>query len=231
MPKFPETSESAHHLAYSETMSVPHIHDSSANAFAKRTPLIFYTAMLAVGLLADLAHCWFQALPNIWLQFLPGLYYAGILFAAITFGTAGGLGAATLAGICHTATGFVCRQQTLEPGVLLVFVLIALTAGWLTHPKKAVERSDHREADAEATTVFHNREESALVQLLALEPTRPGLIHQLRTPVASIEGAAFLLDDPDLADEKRDEFVGIVRRECQRLEALLELLESRQPQL
>jgi signal transduction histidine kinase len=56
----------------------------------------------------------------------------------------------------------------------------------------------------------------------------PELVHQFRTPIASIEGAGFLLDDANLSDEKRREFVAIIRKECRRLEHLVQFLDFTQ---
>jgi len=58
------------------------------------------------------------------------------------------------------------------------------------------------------------------------------MVSQLRTPVASIEVAAWMLD-AELPEEKQREFVGIVRRESHRLDqmlsAVLEFTKPRQP--
>src|SRR5206468_7521332 len=48
-----------------------------------------------------------------------------------------------------------------------------------------------------------------------------GLVRQFRTPVASIEGAGWVLEDSGLPDEKRQEFVGIIRKESHRLNRVL----------
>jgi signal transduction histidine kinase len=48
-----------------------------------------------------------------------------------------------------------------------------------------------------------------------------GLVRQFGTPVASIEGAAWMLDDTNLPEDKRREFVGIIRKESQRLSRIL----------
>lgn len=57
-----------------------------------------------------------------------------------------------------------------------------------------------------------------------------GLAHEIRTPLASIEGAAEMLDD-DLKPELRSEMTGILRRESRRLSRLLAgLLNYAKPQ-
>ncbi len=56
----------------------------------------------------------------------------------------------------------------------------------------------------------------------------PEVAQQLLTPIASIEGAGYVLADADLSDNKRQEFVDIIRRECRRLQVLVELLDFTQ---
>ena len=51
-------------------------------------------------------------------------------------------------------------------------------------------------------------------------------MHQLRTPLASIQGAGFVLEDGSLPDDKRRELVMIVLKECQRLDLLIGLMDS-----
>jgi len=53
----------------------------------------------------------------------------------------------------------------------------------------------------------------------------PDLLQQLLTPIASIEGAGYVLEESDLSDDKRREFVGIIRKECRRLELLVVMLD------
>jgi len=53
----------------------------------------------------------------------------------------------------------------------------------------------------------------------------PELVQQLLTPIASIEGAGYVLEESDLSDDKRREFVGIIQKECRRLELLVEMLD------
>ena len=55
----------------------------------------------------------------------------------------------------------------------------------------------------------------------ALHRVIGGLVRQFSTPVASIEGAAWVLDDPELPEDKRRELVGIVRKEAHRLTRVL----------
>src|SRR5262249_42648981 len=58
-------------------------------------------------------------------------------------------------------------------------------------------------------------------QLPALGRVVAGLVRQFRTPVTSIEGAGWVLEDSRLPDEKRQELVGIIRKESHRLNRVL----------
>jgi two-component system sporulation sensor kinase B len=54
-------------------------------------------------------------------------------------------------------------------------------------------------------------------------------MHEFRTPLASIEGAGSVLEDTTLTEEKRQEFVAIILKECQRLDLLVGLLDFAHP--
>ncbi len=56
-------------------------------------------------------------------------------------------------------------------------------------------------------------------------------MHELRTPLASIEGAGFVLEDSSLPEEKRQEFVAIILKECQRLDRLVGLIDASRPRV
>jgi two-component system sensor histidine kinase HydH len=57
-----------------------------------------------------------------------------------------------------------------------------------------------------------------------------GLVRHFLTPVTSIQGAGWVLDDPHLPDDKRREFVSIVRKEAHRLSRVLsDVMDFMQP--
>ena len=55
----------------------------------------------------------------------------------------------------------------------------------------------------------------------------PSFIHELLTPISSIEGAGSLLEH-SRSPEEREEFAAIIRKECRRLGLLVDLLDSTQ---
>ena len=67
-------------------------------------------------------------------------------------------------------------------------------------------------------------------RLSAIGQLAAGLVHEIRNPLASIDGAAELLDVADDQPELRKETVGIIRKECSRLNRLLtSLLDFARP--
>ena len=63
-----------------------------------------------------------------------------------------------------------------------------------------------------------------------LSGTSAGLAHEIRTPLAAIEGAADLLRSDHIASPLRQELITILQRESKRLNRLLtELLDYSRP--
>lgn len=187
-----------------------------------RWPLTYLLAV-TLSLLADLAFCTLAPLSAFWAQILPQLDLIGIVFAAAAFGPGIGLAAAGVAGASHTVImATACRQFSSPSGLLVMFAAVGLVTGWTSKHRIAVS------VEPEPTTPGTDKE-SQDFRLAELGRMMPGLVHQFRTPLASIEGAGFVLEDADLSDDKRHEFVGIILKECQRLALLVDLVDFTQP--
>jgi signal transduction histidine kinase len=177
--------------------------------------------MLTLGLLGDVASCPLAFLPVFWAQVVANLHYIGIIFAAIRFGAVAGLVAGCIAGGLHlTMLATTCGGATSQGGHLFMFAAVGLVAGWIGQHGVPVPVKG-----AESTALDVGERNISLAELGRMMPE---LVHQFRTPIASIEGAGFLLDDANLSDEKRREFVAIIRKECRRLEHLVQLLDFTQ---
>ena len=162
-------------------------------------------------------------MPDFWTQILPHLHYIGIIVAAVRFGTVAGLVAACIAGALHvTMQGMACGGATSQGGQLFMFATVGLVAGWIGQRGAPVPV---REAES---TALDGQTPKRNVSLTEVGRLMPEVVHQFRTPIASIEGAGFVLDDAELSDDKRREFVGIIRKECRRLELLVGLLDFTQ---
>ena len=104
----------------------------------------------------------------------------------------------------------------------MLFLCVGLTtaklAEWLREPARfrcCVRRPCQEPLERSFNEVQDASEMSALGRVVV------GLVRQFRTPVASIEGAGWVLEDSRLPDEKRQEFVGIIRKESHRLDRVL----------
>ena len=127
------------------------------------------------------------------------------------------------------------RRQILVAGalgLLLAFVGGFLVSRSIARRVKALERGAEMVAAGDFTAVFPTNREDELGQLaralddmqrqlVRLESARRRFIatasHELRTPIFSLGGFLELLEDEELDDDTRREFVGVVREQVARL--------------
>jgi two-component system, NtrC family, sensor histidine kinase HydH len=186
---------------------------------------------LLAGLVADAAgRAW--AAEGFWTQLLSNGYYVGIVFAAIGFGPRGGLISGAVAGISHLIImALGPRIPSFGWGESVAFVLAGLLAGFIA-------RRNKMSREAETTTTWPQARQTndlgfgspvASNHFTTLGQAAPTLVHELRTPLASIEGAGFVLEDATLSEEKRQELVAIILKECQRIDLLVGLIGASHP--
>ncbi len=175
----------------------------------------------------------------LWHGVFQRLYYLPVVFAAITFGWVGGLAAAVAAGVAYiphimiTWSGMhhYAMEQYAE---IFMFLAVGLVTGVLSdrERKRRIELQHtarrlsavYRELQLSFEQVKRADRLSAIGQLAA------GLAHEIRNPLASIDGAAEVLDAAGDQPELRKETVGIIRKECSRLNRLLtSLLDFARP--
>ena len=164
-----------------------------------------------------------------WGPLLGGLYFIPITMAAIVLGGRAALGVALASGFAHTiATTVAAGDPWMEPAAQTVlFICVALTAERLARWRSSKSTPPPGDAVADAPTGFQSVNNGNEVWL---SRAVLGLVRQFRTPVTSIEGAGWVLDDPQLPDDKRRELIGIVRKEAHRLNrALVDVLDFTQP--
>jgi two-component system sensor histidine kinase HydH len=90
------------------------------------------------------------------------------------------------------------------------------------------ERISHEQNDESLEKAFRGM--TSVRQIPAFGQIVAGLVRRFRTPVSSIEGALWLIEDNHLNEEKHGEFIRIIRRESHQLErALSDIQEFTQP--
>jgi signal transduction histidine kinase len=166
------------------------------------------------------------------------LFFLPIAVAALWFGWKGGLiaaGACALGYLPDLIIPWRDHQYTAEEmGEALDLILVGSIFGILA------ERERRQTRELERTTHELSRTNRQLQEsfehlkraerLSAVGQLTANLAHEIRNPLASIEGAAGLLEPGSLPEEQRAEFVGIIRKESRRLSRLLtEMLDFARP--
>lgn len=193
-----------------------------------------YVLLILVGLLANSLQWHDLSAQAWWLHVVAGLLYVPAAVAAAVRGTTIGYLSVVLAGgAMHAllrASGDTCPwiqivgNALLVAGVGSIAALLPVTPGWAKASKSHSHAQPHAKIGDSGTWPT-----SELTRVIV------GLVRQFGTPLTSIQGAAWMLDDSSLSEDKRHEFVAIIRKESQRLSRILsEVLvfaRPRQPSL
>jgi signal transduction histidine kinase len=167
---------------------------------------------------------------RLWHGIFQRMYYLPVVFAAIAFGWVGGLAAALLAGalyIPHILTTWKHEHHYAMEQYAEIFMFFAV--GMVTGVLSDRERKRRAELQISAQKLSQvNRELQDTFEqvkradrLAAIGQLAAGLAHEIRNPLASIDGAAEVLDAAGDQPELRRETVSIIRKECSRLNRLL----------
>lgn len=175
----------------------------------------------------------------LWHNIFQRLYYLPIVYAAISFGWPGGLAAAAVSAVCYiphivlTWAGWR-HYSANQYAELVVFFLVGTVTGVLADRERRREMELRRTAE-QLRRVYRELQDSfeqikRADRLSAVGQLSAGLAHEIRNPLASIEGAAEILGQESSGEEMRQEFLGIIRKECRRVNRLLsELLDFARP--
>lgn len=196
--------------------------------------------VLAIGILQYLAT------PNLmhWVYILQRLYYLPTVLAGLVMGWRGGLGIALLAGGAFlfgapsmwTVSRASVLDQVLE---ICMFCLVGVISGVLMDRHRKQE-AILRTTSSQLLQAHQNLEENfermkRAERIYALAQLSAGLAHEIRTPLASLDGAAELVQREGQSEVERDEFLGIIQKESRRLNRLLtsflEFAKPREPEL
>jgi signal transduction histidine kinase len=166
------------------------------------------------------------------------MYFLPIVVAAFWFGVRGALLAAAFAALCYLprmfyspwATGYSPDQL----GEALDLFIVGSVLGVLADREK--RRSQQLELlNRELAATYRELQDNfehlrRAEQFSAIGQLAASLAHEIRNPLASIEGAAELLRPGAVSDDMREEFVQIIKKESKRLSRLLtELLDFARP--
>ncbi len=228
-------------LSRSSTLrSVP----SSADSAPAVRPSLLLAAF--AGIVLILGTLQYLATPGQmqWIYFLQRLYYIPVVLAGLTVGWRGGLFISLLAAaafvIATPPIWTVTRAEAFDQGLEgCVFCLVGGLCGALTDRHRRQEanlrkaandlRAAHLELEKNLGRIARAERIYALAQLSA------GLAHEIRTPLASLEGAASLVRREAQTEERRREFLDIIQKESRRLNRLLttflEFARPRHPDL
>jgi two-component system sensor histidine kinase HydH len=192
---------------------------------------------------ASLLHFLTPPAAILWHNVFQRLYYLPIVYAAIYFGWRGGLAASLLAAVLyiphirmawHNMPGYSMNQYA---EIILFFLVGAVTGALADRERKQRERLEattqqlrkvYRELQGSFEQLKRADRLSAIGQLSA------SLAHEIRNPLASIEGSTDILEQPNVSDEMRREFLGVIRKESRRLNRrltnLLDFARPRKPE-
>ena len=138
--------------------------------------------------------------------------YIPIVIGAAWFGLRGGLATATaisLLVIPYIYLSDHAADQFTEYTEIIFYYALAVLSGWLFDRELSTRRR-HQQAQLE----LERTKRLSLVGQLAA-----GVAHEIKNPLASIQGAADILCDPASSDADRTDFSGILKSEVKRIDS------------
>lgn len=174
----------------------------------------------------------------LWHGIFQRMYYVPVVFAAIAFGWRGGLAAAAVSGVCYiphiVTTWSGMEHYAMEQyAEILMFLVVGAVTGILSDRERRRRVELQRTAD-QLSRVYRELQNTfeqvkRADRLSAIGQLAAGLAHEIRNPLASIDGAAEVLQAGAEAEVK-SETLRIIRQECLRLNRLLtSLLDFARP--
>ncbi len=165
-----------------------------------------------------------------WHNAFQHLYYLPIVFAGLSFGWLVGLATALLAALSNAPHNWTTWTTSPNYAIDQLWEIpLFCAAGLLTGV--LAERGRRQRAELQRTTnrlteVYRKLQDNfetmkRAERLFALGQLAAGLAHEVRTPLASIAGAAGILQRHLRLEKKDGECLDIIAKECRRLNNLL----------
>lgn len=172
-------------------------------------------------------------------EVLQRAYYLPIVFAALWYGSPGGLLTAGLGAVLYVphilvAWGSQPNYQFNQYWEVALFFAFGGLTGVLSDRQRKQKTelqntADHlSKAHAELQKSFESLRRAE--RLSAIGTLSAALAHEIRSPLSAMDGAIEILSRPQLSSERRSEFTEVLKREVSRLNSLLyQFLEFAQP--
>lgn len=190
-------------------------------------------AVVAVGIAVATALHYFTS-PSLilWHNLFQRLYYLPIVYAAIYLGWRGGLVASIASAACYIPHILMAWHHMPDYAMnqyaeIIVFFLVGTVTGVLAD-RGMRQRRELAELNRELRDSFEQIKRAD--RLSAIGQLSASLAHEIRNPLAGIDGAANLIESDQTAPEMRKASLVIIRKEVQRLNRLLtNLLDFARP--
>ena len=176
---------------------------------------------------------------RLWHGLFQRLYYLPVIYAAIAFGWVGGLMAGIAAGLLYiphiiTTWSHENHYAIEQYAEIFMFLAVGVVTGILSDRERSrraelqVAARQLKQMNVELQNTFEQVKRAD--RLSAIGQLAAGLAHEIRNPLASIDGAAEVLEPGGEPEEVRRETIAIIRKECARLFRLLtNLLDFARP--
>jgi K+-sensing histidine kinase KdpD len=168
----------------------------------------------------------------LWHNLFQRLYYLPIIYAAIYFGWRGGLVASAASAVCYIPHILHAWHHMLDYAMnqcaeIIVFFLVGTVTGVLAD-RGMRQRRELAALNRELQDSFEQIKRAD--RLSAVGQLSASLAHEIRNPLASIDGAPNLIESDQTPQEIRKASLAIIRKEVQRLNRLLtNLLDFARP--
>lgn len=179
--------------------------------------------------IAGLHYC----IPDAMLQahyLIQRLFYIPVVYAGLYFGWRAGLATGIGAGVAYLPQ--ILATSRLHPSYSInqyaevaLFVIAGIVSGLLADRERR-RKKILRETAEQLSRVYGELQDNfermkRAERLYALGQLSAGLAHEIRNPLAGIEGAAAILLREKPTEERRVEFLQIIQKECRRLNRLV----------